>query len=192
MRILNTLETYAMLAVICLTSPFGLRDHALIRFLLLTGLRVGEVVGLNIRDVWVNGRPSPWLELPAEICKGHRARQIPLSPAAQRAVTDLVAFLQMRGFSVAPDSPLLTDRRHNRLPVREIQRMVQHYRQLAGLGKKPTPHTFRHTFCSRAIGAGANPRTVQLLAGHRRLETTEVYLHCSPEQMAQAVAGVTA
>ena len=93
MRILNTLETYAMLAVICLTSPFGLRDHALIRFLLLTGLRVGEVVGLNIRDVWVNGRPSPWLELPAEICKGHRARQIPLSPAAQRAVTDLVAFL---------------------------------------------------------------------------------------------------
>ena len=192
MRILNKLETYAMLAVISLASAFGLRDHALIRFLLLTGLRVGEVVGLNICDVWLNGRPSPWLELPAAICKGHRARQIPLNPQAQRAVADLVDFLRMRGFSMAPDAPLLTDRRHRRLPVREVQRMVQHYRELAGLGKKPTPHTFRHTFCSRALGAGANVRTVQLLAGHRRLETTETYLHSSPDQMAEAVAGVTA
>ena len=91
----------------------------------------------------------------------------PLSAAARRAVTDLVDFLKMRGFQSHPDSPLLQDRRHRRLPVREVQRLVQKYREAAGLDVRATPHSLRHSWASQLARAGSL-RAVQQMAGHKR------------------------
>jgi site-specific recombinase XerD len=187
MRILQPSHTRKLLASIRLRSPFGLRDHAVVRLLSQTGLRVSELVGLDVGHVFYDGAPRHQLDLPAAACKGHRSRVIPLNEAARQAIQDLVDFLVMRGFQSAPDSPLLQDRRHRRLPVREVQRLVQTHRQAAGLDIRATPHSFRHSFASQ-LASKVSLRVVQQLLGHRFLVNTEIYLHNQPAQLAQAVA----
>lgn len=190
MRILTPSATRQLLAVIPPRSPFGVRDHAVIRLFAQTGLRVGEMVGLNVGHVF-GQVPFDQIDLPAAICKGRHSRCIPLNPAAQQAVQDLVDFLKMRGFQANPDSPLLQDRRHRRLPAREVQRLVQVHRHTAGLAVRATPHTFRHSFASQ-LASRVSLRIVQQLLGHRFLASTEVYLHNQPDQLAQAVATLPA
>ena len=187
MRIPNEIQTYKLLGCINLKKPFGPRDHAMIRLALHTGLRVSELTGLDICHVWVLGAPRAWLDLPASICKGHRSGQIPLNPYAQRAITDLVRFLQARGFSTEPDAPLLTDHRHRRLPTREVQRCIQKYRELAGLDIRVTPHSLRHAFASRLVEQGASTSRVQHLSRHKLLTTTQIYIHTQPDDLVETV-----
>lgn len=191
MRVPSPFDTRRLLAVIPPRSPFGARDHALIRLFAQTGLRVGEMTGLDLVHVYGQSGPRQWLDLPAAICKGGHSRRIPLNDAARQAVQDLVDFLQMRGFQTLPHSPLLQDRRHRRLPVREVQRLVQVYRQVAGLDLRVTPHSFRHGFASQ-LATCVSLRVVQQLLGHRFLGSTEVYLHTQPVQLARAVATLPA
>ena len=188
MKLVIPPEIRQLLAVIPLRSPFGQRDHAMIRLTYLVGLRVGELVALAVGWVWANGQPKSWLELPASVCKTARSRRIPLSAEAQQAVRDLVAFLEARGFSTAPASPLLTDRYHRQLSTREVQRAMQRYRELARLEVKATPHSLRHGFASELVLQGVPVRSVQQLLGHKRLSSTEVYLHSQPEELRQAVS----
>lgn len=192
MRIPSSFDTRRLLAVIPARSPFGARDHALIRLFTQTGLRVGELTGLDLVHVYDHQvGPRQWLDLPAAICKGRQSRRIPLNDAARQAVLDLVEFLKLRGFQTLPHSPLLQDRRHRRLPVREVQRLVQSYRQVAGLDLRVTPHSFRHGWASQ-LARRTSLRVVQQLLGHRFLGSTEVYLHTQPDDMVQAVASLPA
>ena len=191
MRIPSPSDTRRLLAVVPARSPFGARDSALIRLLAQTGLRVGELTGLDLVHVYDHSGPRHWLDLPATICKGHHSRRIPLNDAARQAIRDLVDFLQMRGFQTQPHSPLLQDRRHRRLPVREVQRLVQSYRQVAGLDLRVTPHSFRHGWASQ-LARRTSLRVVQQMLGHRFLGSTEVYLHNQPDDMVQAVASLPA
>ena len=188
MRILSPAATHRLLATIPTRSPFGARDHALVRLFAQTGLRVAEMVGLDVGHVF-DQVPRHWLDLSAAACKGHRSRRIPLNEAARQAIHDLVDFLRMRGFQARPDSPLLQDRRHRRLPIREVQRLVQHHRQAAGLDLRVTPHTFRHSWASQ-LARRTSLRVVQQLLGHRFLVSTEVYLHTQPEQLVEATASL--
>ena len=188
MRILSPAATQHLLAAIPPRSPFGLRDHALIRLFAQTGLRVAEMVGLDVGHVF-DQAPRHWLDLPPAICKGNRSRTIPLNHSARQAIADLVDFLRMRGFQAHATSPLLQDRRHRRLSIREVQRLVQHHRQAAGLDLRVTPHTFRHTWASQ-LARRTSLRVVQQMLGHRFLASTEVYLHTHPDQLEEAVASL--
>ena len=187
MRIPDSDDTSRLLAVIPLRSPFGQRDHAMIRLDFHTGLRVSELVGLNVGHVWFQGAPRRWIDLDPSTCKYHKGRQIPINSVAQQAITDLIRFLQARGFATGPDDPLLTDRRHRRLPVREVQRCVQKYRELAGLDLRVTPHTCRHVFASELIQKGASAYEVKELLGHEEIRTSQVYVHNHPKKLAAAV-----
>jgi len=169
-------------------SSYSVEDHALIRLFAQTGLRVSEMVGLNVGHVYDQAARHQ-LDLPAAACKGHQSRRIPLNDSARQAVHDLVDFLKMRGFQSLPDSPLLQDRRHRRLPAREVQRLVQVHRQVAGLDIRATPHTFRHSLASY-LATRVSLRIVQQILGHRFLASTEVYLHTQPEDMVQALASL--
>jgi hypothetical protein len=184
-RILNDLAVFRLLGAINLASPFGPRDHAIIRLALYTGLRVSELTGLNVGHVFSDA-PRELLDLPASLAKGHRSRQVPLSPQACRAVAQLVDFLRLRGMSSAPDSPLLQDRRHRRLPVREVQRMLQLARERANLDIKATPHTLRHCFASNCARQSSLHNVKELL-GHQSIRSTEIYLHTRPEDLRAAV-----
>jgi len=191
MRIIQPSHTRQMLACIRPRSPFGARDHALIRLFSQTGLRVSEMVGLDVGHVFYAGAARHQLDLPAAACKGHRSRVVPLNDSARQAIHDLVDFLVMRGFQVQPDSPLLQDRLHRRLPVREVQRLVQTHRQAAGLDIRATPHSFRHGFATQ-LASKVSLRIVQQLLGYRFLASTETYLHNQPDQLTQAVTALPA
>ena len=136
---------------------------------------MSELTGLNVGHVFSDA-PREWLDLPASIAKGHRSRQVPLSPQARRAVGQLVAFLQLRGMSSAPGSPLLQDRRHHRLPVREVQRMLQLARERANLDIKATPHTLRHTFATNCARQSSLHNVKELL-GHQSRRANLILIH---------------
>jgi site-specific recombinase XerC len=103
MRIPDQETIDRLLAVIPERSPFGLRDHAMIRLALYTGLRVAELTGLTIQDLYTD-TPRKMLDLPYQIAKGRRSRRINLSEKAQTAIQDLVDFLHLRGLNTQPDA----------------------------------------------------------------------------------------
>ena len=174
-----------LLASIPERSPFGARDKALIVFDLHTGLRSHELVALNVGHVLTrDGSPREWLEV---IGKGGYHRQVPLNSAARQAVLDLVQFNQARGFSVAPEAPLLVTRFHRRLPTRSLRDIIQRYRERADLDVRCSPHSFRHNFASRLATCAPLP-VVSAALGHSRLSSTQVYTHTTPAQLAAGVA----
>lgn len=190
LRVLHPREVAQLLGAVNRRGPFGPRDYWLIGLALHTGLRVSELVGLDVHHVATGGRPRQALDLPARLGKGGRGRIVPLNGVARRAVAEILAFNQARGFSVAPEAPLLVNRYHQRVSTRYVQRLVEGLREKAGLDVRATPHTLRHTFASEVAGRHGNLRAVQLLLGHFRLETVEIYTHPSREELDRAVSSL--
>src|SRR5688572_4766206 len=125
MRVLDPSEASQLLAAIDLRDAFGVRDHAMLVFALNTGLRVSELVGMNVGDVFQGGVPRPAIFVSSAIAKGDSERKIPLNETARRAVSTLLRFNQARGFSTAAEAPLFVTRKHERVSVRLVQRLVQ-------------------------------------------------------------------
>ena len=174
---LSKSELRRVLDAVDIATPFGRRDYLLIRFLSQTALRVGECAGLLTCLVADNGTPRRYLHLPAAICKGSRGRVVPLNAVARACIAKQLAFNSERGFSTAPASPLFQNRCHGPLSVRSIQSLVAYYRRRAGLDVRATPHTFRHSAASQMIAAGVPTAHVQRILGHRKLSSTQCYLH---------------
>ena len=172
-----------LLGAVNVRSPFGRRDYLLIMFLYQTGLRVGECSGLVVHHVSTGGQAREWLHLPASLCKGSRARVLPLNATARVCIKKLIQFNLDRGFSVAPAAPLFQHRKHGPLSIRSMQKLIESYREIADLDLPATPHTLRHSCLSGLVASGASIATVQKIAGHRRIASTQVYTHASMEQL---------
>jgi integrase/recombinase XerC len=152
-------------------SRAWLRDHALLELLYATGIRVAECCALNRGDV---DRRHGIVRV---FGKGGREREVPVGDAALRA---LEAYLAGRG---GHDGPLFTNLRGGRLTPRSVHRLVRHRARAAGLTRRVTPHTLRHSFATHMLGEGADLRLIQELLGHSRLSTTQRYTHVSPEHL---------
>ncbi len=174
---LNPAQVKQLLDAINLNSPFGKRDYLLILFLYHTGLRVSELAGLNVEHVSHQGVAHTELYLAKGLTKNGVARVVPLNSTAQAVITKLLAFNRSRGFKVVPGCPLFRNRRHKRLPVRCVQKLVKQHRENAGLSVPATPHTLRHSFATQAVARTGNLRVVQALLGHKQLNSTQVYTH---------------
>jgi site-specific recombinase XerD len=155
-----------------------------------TGLRVSELTGLDVGLVSLDGAARSVLFVPASIAKGGHERLVPLNRVAQGAVEALLRFNRARGFSVAAAAPLFVTRKHQRISVRLVQRLVQGLRERAGLAVPATPHTLRHGFATEVLNATGNVRIVQQLLGHQRLGSTQRYTHPSRAALEQAVAAI--
>jgi integrase/recombinase XerC len=152
-------------------SEAGLRDHALLEFLYATGLRVAECCGLDLDDV---DRRRGAVRV---MGKGGKERVVPAGDAALGA---LDAWLSVRG---EERGALFTNSRGGRLGTRSVHRIVKRRARAAGIDRRVTPHTLRHTFATHMLGEGADLRLIQELLGHSRLTTTQRYTHVSPEQL---------
>ena len=172
-------ELRRMLAQVDVKSAMGPRDYFMLILLYNTGLRVSELHGLNVHDCAFEGAPRAELHVSCLTAKGHRSRQVPLNYLAQKAIARLLAFNQARGFSVAPEAPLLMTKKHERMPVRTIEYVVARLREKAGLDFKASPHHFRHGFATNLAQSTNNLRVVQKALGHKRLNTVEVYTQCT-------------
>jgi integrase/recombinase XerC len=156
----------------------GRRDRALLELLYACGLRVAECCGLDLEDV---DRRHGTVRV---LGKGNRERMIPVGDAALAALDD---YLGGRGANLAgrgaAAGPLFRNPRGERLTTRSVHRIVGRRARAAGIARRVTPHTLRHTFATHLLGEGADLRLIQELLGHRRLSTTQRYTHVSPEHL---------
>ncbi len=146
-----------------------LRNDAILELLYATGLRISELVGLNIEDLNFNER------LIKVRGKGKKERIVPFSEIAEEK---LKKYLKVRAkLEVKDTTALFVNRFGKRLTQRYIQKMIKTYRILAGIEKDFTPHSLRHSFATHLLERGADLRVIQELLGHSSLNTTQRYTH---------------
>lgn len=174
-------EVERLLAAIDTATPVGLRDRAILELLFSGGLRVSELVGLN-RD-HINLERGEF----SIRGKGQKDRLIFISPDAAEW---LDRYLKSRPDNFKPlfihysgSKNGLDDGAYTRLTARSVQRLVQRYARLAGITKKVTPHTLRHSFATDLLHNGADLRSVQSLLGHANVSTTQIYTHLTDPQL---------
>lgn len=163
----------------------GLRDRAILEVLFSTGMRVSELMSLNMRQFDIKNllkEKISELELPIA-GKGGMVRTIYFSP---RSLKHLGAYLKTRTDLFTPlfinYRPDKNDTEH-RLTPRSIERLVRRYTAMAGLPVEATPHTLRHSFATDLLEQGADMRSVQELLGHKSIVTTQIYTHVTNSQL---------
>jgi integrase/recombinase XerC len=147
------------------------RDRAILELLYASGLRVSELSGLDVASL---DRTEQTVRV---LGKGRKERIVPYGAAAARG---LEAWLAHRG---ERPGPLFTAARGGRLGVRAIHTLVRRAARAAGLTRRVSPHTLRHTFATHLLDGGADLRMIQELLGHSRLSTTQRYTHVAAEQL---------
>ncbi|KPK47810.1 MAG: hypothetical protein AMK72_07885 [Planctomycetes bacterium SM23_25] len=163
-----------------LAAPKGkdllsLRDAAMLEVLYSTGMRVSELVGLNLEDI------DPISDVVRVRGKGRRERLAPLGSYAVRALN---RYLEARSQTDARDEEAVFLNRHGRrLNVRSVRRKLAKYLAMAGLDPSVSPHTLRHSFATHMLERGADLRAVQELLGHRSLSTTQIYTHVTARRL---------
>lgn len=158
-------------------NPSGLRDRAIMELFFSSGMRISELVALNADQLSMLDDKSKTRTYELSIVgKGKHVRTIFISP---RAAGWLRTYLKSRK---DVEKPLFVNYRSKdpdnaRLSPRSIQLMISRSAMLAGLSKKVTPHTLRHTYATDLLAHGADLRSVQELLGHKNVSTTQVYTH---------------
>jgi len=164
-------ETDALVGARALGGSARERDVAILEMLYATGLRVSELAGLDLESVDRDARTVRVLG------KGRKERIVPYGAAAARA---LEAYLGRRA---TRSGPVFTRARGGRLGVRSIRAVVGRAAAAAGVTRRVTPHTLRHTFATHLLDGGADLRVIQELLGHSRLSTTQRYTHVGADQL---------
>ncbi len=161
------------------------RDAALIEAIYGGGLRVSEAVAIDLDDVsttegLVRVRHG----------KGDKERLVPIGACAARAIdrylswrSDRLAFLGRTA-----ESALFINKNGTRLDVRSVRRVLLRTAGAAGLSKRLTPHTLRHSFATHLLDRGADLRSVQELLGHANLQTTQIYTHVTTQRLKEVYA----
>jgi integrase/recombinase XerC len=163
-------------------DALGRRDRAFLELLYATGLRVGELVSLDWRDVDMEGRVLRVLG------KGGKERMVPFGrPAAAALRAWLVDWEELRGAEHGREAtePVFLNHRGGRLTDRSVRRLLDRYTTSAGLAGGVHPHTLRHTFATHLLEGGADLRAIQELLGHSSLATTQKYTHLEVERLLQ-------
>ena len=169
-----------------LSSPpkreiMGLRDRAMLETLYSAGLRVSELVGINLDDLDLEDG------LVRVRGKGKRERLAPLGSFAVKAIRAWVRKrTPARGLSKNEASALFLNKFGKRLTTRSVARMLEKYLKLTGLDLRTSPHTLRHSFATHLLDGGADIRSVQELLGHKSLVTTQIYTHVSTAGLRKA------
>jgi integrase/recombinase XerC len=160
-------------------SWLGSRDRAILETLYSTGVRVSELVALNMDDI----------DFLSEVIhirgKGKKERITPISSSALQAIQHYMEFRNKRAQSNSHfDSKVLFVNKHgHRLSTRSVRRKMDKYLKMAGLDPAISPHTLRHSFATHMLNNGADLRSVQELLGHQSLSTTQVYTHLTTRKL---------
>jgi len=180
--VLKNAEARGLLEAASVGCPTGLRNRALLEAMLGAGLRVGEAVGLLPRDVDLAKGA-----LRVTLGKGGRDRVVPVT--AQTAGW-LAAWGERRAaLGASRRSPFFCGVKDpaSGISARYVQKMVKRLAGKAGIERRVTPHTLRHTYATRMLRAGLDVREVQELLGHADVGTTQIYCHVDPARLAERV-----
>lgn len=148
-------------------EPLGVRDRAFLELMYASGLRISELVGIDLDDIEIRAR------LVKVKGKGAKERIVPFGSKAEAA---LRAYLPMRRAGT-DETALFVNYKGERITARSVRRLFDKYVRAAALRAGISPHTLRHSFATHLLNAGADLRGIQELLGHASLSTTQKYTH---------------
>jgi integrase/recombinase XerC len=176
-RTLTVDEVFSLLEAICGDGSAATRDRAILELLYAAGVRVSELVGLDLKDVDLGGG------LVRVLGKGNKERMVPFGRQAQGALKRWLrvsAALRERG---GADEALFLNLRGGRLTDRSVRRILNQRLREAAIHARLSPHDLRHSFATHMLGSGADLRAIQELLGHASLSTTQRYTHVDADAL---------
>jgi integrase/recombinase XerC len=173
--VLQTSDVALLLEQPDLATPLGVRDRAWLELLYASGLRIGELVGIDADHIELRAR------LVKVRGKGSKERIVPFGSKAEEA---LRAWMAVR--PPTDSHALFTNYRGGRITARSVRRLFDRYVRGAALRAGVSPHTLRHSFATHLLNAGADLRGIQELLGHASLSTTQKYTHLNDWQLIEA------
>jgi integrase/recombinase XerC len=168
-------EAFTLVDGVFNDDVFGLRDKAVIELLYSSGIRVGELSGLNVDDIdW----SSHLMKIRG---KGRKERIVPIGGPAMKALRDYTGKrnTMTRSGEDGKSQALFLNRFGSRLSTRSVARIIDKYVLVSGINKKISPHALRHSFATHLMDGGADMRVIQELLGHESLSTTQKYTSMS-------------
>jgi integrase/recombinase XerD len=163
-------------------TPEAKRDRAMLELMYATGLRVTELVSLDVTDVQLEGE-KPYVRL---VGKGNRERQIPLLEQPVQELHEYIRFARPRLVGERAETALFVNRRGERLTRQGFWLILKGYAHEANIRGRVTPHTLRHSFATHMLRGGMDIHKVQELLGHANISTTQVYTQVSREHIREA------
>ncbi len=180
-KYLEEAEVRKLLETPDVSTLLGARDRAMLETMYSTGVRVSELVDLNIADVDFVGEA---LHIRG---KGKKERVTPISPTALAWIRRYTDMRRADPRSASFDQEAVFVNKHGqRLSTRSVRRKLDKYLAICGLDPTISPHTLRHSFATHMLARGADLRSVQELLGHQSLSTTQIYTHVTAERMKKA------
>ena len=158
-------------------SPDNKRDKALLEIAFATGMRVTEIVTLDVGDVNTDS------QLVRCMGKGSKERMIPMHDDAATAVTEYIRYGRPALARHAADKALFLNMRGERLTRQGFWLILKNYAKDAGIQARITPHVLRHSFATHMLRGGAPLRNVQEMLGHANISTTQIYTHLTDEHV---------
>ncbi|MCX5678395.1 MAG: tyrosine recombinase XerC [Candidatus Omnitrophica bacterium] len=153
----------------------GLRDRALLETLYSTGIRVSELVGLDLSDIdFISG-------VIKVLGKGHKERVVPIGEPALAAIRKYVD--KKADEKVNDKDAVFLNKSGGRLTDRSVRRVLDKHIKTCSISEKISPHSLRHSFATHLLDRGADLRSVQELLGHMNLSTTQIYTHVTMERL---------
>jgi integrase/recombinase XerD len=176
-HVLNRDEVEVLLTQPDQNTPMGRRDKAILELLYATGLRASELIGLRMANINLE---AGYIRT---IGKGSKERIVPMGSKAmdslKQYITDSRAPLLRKGASPY----LFLNSRGGRLTRQGLWKILKNYARKAGIPKRVTPHTLRHSFATHLLEGGADLRSVQVMLGHSDISTTQIYTHVARERL---------
>ena len=154
----------------------GYRDHAMLELLYATGIRVSELIGLDVSDVN--------LEAGFIRCSSKgKERIIPLYPTAVRALQDYVRDIRPRIIAAPDEQAMFVNMNGERMSRQGFWKIIKYYQERAEISKDITPHMLRHSFAVHLLENGADLRSIQEMLGHADISSTQIYTHVVKKQL---------
>lgn len=176
-QVMSLEEVQALLDSPDTSKVFGMRDKAMIELLYATGMRVSELISLNLSDVHLT------MGFVRCVGKGNKERIIPLGKMAQNAITNYIEESRSQLLKKKSTDALFLNLYGNRLTRQGFWKILKKLTKEAGIEKELTPHTLRHSFATHLLENGADLRAVQEMLGHADISTTQIYTHVTKTRM---------
>lgn len=175
--VLSLEEIDKLLSTIDLSAPQGHRNRAMIEMLYSCGLRVSELVGLRLSDLFFD---DGFVRIEG---KGSKQRLVPMSDEAQRVIQLWIVQRRLMEPAAEAREIVFLNRRGGRLSRVMVFNIIKAAVAAAGIAKNVSPHTLRHSFATHLLAGGANIRQIQQMLGHESILTTEIYTHVEGSQL---------
>lgn len=176
-KVLNLQEVERLLEAPKLTTHYGLRDKAMLELLYATGIRVSELIGLNLDDAHLT------MGFVRCIGKGNKERIIPLGRTAATAIQEYLNKGRPQFIKNQREESLFVNHHGRRLTRQGFWKILKGLTKEAGIEKDLTPHTLRHSFATHLLENGADLRAVQEMLGHSDISTTQIYTHVTKTRL---------